>query len=136
MKNKKVWMFASAPKIKGKPTEAEKSSIQNQCKPLVEEFKKQYVQKNPDKQFNYLTDVYTKWHQHYFYFCEKWKSEHRDRIRDEFEEKFVRLEYTSKDRFKFSYFRHTGQWSLVATDTTLNDCLEMMRSNPNFQPIS
>ena len=135
MKSKKAWIPRSVPKSRGKLTESEKINIQSQCQPLVEEFKKQYVQKNPDKQFTYLTDVYTKWYQNYLYFCEKRESEHPNRIKDEFEEKFVRLEYAGKDRFKFSYFRHTGQWYLVATDMALNDCMEMMRSNPNFQPV-
>lgn len=97
--------------------------------------KKKCIKENPDKRYNYLVDVYTKWYQRYFYFCEKFKSEFPDRIYDEFEVRFVRLENTGKDRFDFSYFRHTGQWFQVATELTLKECLEMIQQNPNFQPI-
>jgi len=135
MKNKKYWIFKSVPKVKIKLAESEKIQIQSQCQPLVDEFKKQYVQINPVKQFTYLTDVYTKWYQNYLYFCDTRESVHPERIMNQVEEKFVRLEYTGEDRFVLSYFRHTGRWSLVATDMTLKDCMEMMKGNPNFQPI-
>lgn len=107
----KIWVYKPA-----KPTKrnsisykTEKDKIENYCQPLVEEFKKQYIKKNPDKQFNYLVDIYTQWKGKYFYFVQKYKSEAPNRTMDEFEDKFVRLEYTGKDSFRFSYFRHTGQ---------------------------
>ncbi|MFH0864878.1 MAG: hypothetical protein V1904_01695 [Bacteroidota bacterium] len=134
MSKQKMWVYKPA-KRKTISNESEKNKIENYCQPLVEEFKKQYIKKNPDKRFNYMMDIYTKWKGNYFYFIQKYKSEHPDRTADEFEEKFVRLEYTGKDSFRFSYFRHTGQWFLVAVDLTLKDCLEMMRDNPSFQPI-
>jgi len=129
-----MWMFVGHTKIKVKPTEEERNKITNLCRPIIEQFKKQYIQEKPDKRFNYLVDVYTKWNRNYFYFCEKFKSEYPERIADEFEIKFVRLEYTGKDSFNFSYFRHTWQWFLVANDLTLKDCIEMMQDNPNFHP--
>jgi hypothetical protein len=122
-------------KTKLKFTDFEKNDIITQCQPIVELFKSQYIKENPDKRFDYLVDVYTKWYRNYLYFCEKIKSEHPNRIKDEYEVKFVRLERTGKDGYNFSYFRHTGQWFLVTIDLTLKDCLEMMQANPNFQPI-
>lgn len=130
-----MWISKESRKIKVKLADSEKNEISSQCQPLVELFKSQYVKENPDKRFNYLVDVYTKWYQNYLYFCEKFKSEHPKRIKDEYEVKFVRLERTGKDRYNFSYFRHTEQWFLVTIDLTLKDSLEMMQANPNFQPI-
>ncbi len=69
------------------------------------------------------------------YFCQKFKSESPESIVPEFEENFVRLEYVENDNFNFSYFRHTGQWFPVATNLSLNNCLEMIADNPNFHPI-
>ncbi|OGU92065.1 MAG: hypothetical protein A2475_02940 [Ignavibacteria bacterium RIFOXYC2_FULL_35_21] len=119
-----------------KISDFEKQYISSQCQHLAEILKKQFIKENPDKRFNYLIDVYTKWYHNYLYFCEKFKSEHPNRILDEFEMKFVRLEYKGNDKFDFSYFRHTGQWFLVSTDLTLKECIEMIQDNPNFQPVS
>lgn len=133
-KNKKYLMLFPTKSSKAKPSESDKKSIQDYFQPLIERFKKQYILKNPNREFNYLVDVYSKWFQNFFYLCEKFKSEHPNRLADEFEIKFVRLKYTGKNLFEFSYFRHTGQWHLVAEDLTLDECKEMILSNPVFQP--
>jgi hypothetical protein len=136
MKNsKKYWMPSPVKKVKVKPTESEKKDIQDYFQPLVEDFKKQFIPKKPTKEYNYLIDIYSMWYQNFFYLCEKYKSEAPNRIVDEFDEKFVRLKYTGKNQFEFSYFRHTGQWHLVAEGLTLDECKEMILSNPVFQPI-
>ena len=114
--------------------EHQKNEILNNCQPLIEHCKEIHIQKESDKRFNYLIDIYLKWNRNYLYFCSKYKSEHPDRIADEFEEKTVRLEYIGNNGFNFSYMRHTGQWSLVACSLTLADCLEMIRDIPTFQP--
>jgi len=132
---RKRWIPWSEKKSKPKPLESDKISIQNYFQPLVDEFKTQCISENPDKENNYLIDIYSKWYQNYFYLCEKFKSEHPNRLVDEFEEKFVRLKFTGNNQFEFSYFRHTGQWFLVAEGLTMEDCRDMILSNPNFQPI-
>lgn len=132
----KTWRRTSHTKSRTTISELKKQEILEICQPLVEQFKKQYIRPNPNKRFNYLIDIYTRWRGSYLYFCEKYKSERENRINDEFEVKFVRLEYVGHDRYKFSYFRHTEQWLLVATDMTLQDCLELMQDIPVFQPTS
>lgn len=135
MKNQKAWVKANTGKP-GKPiSEFEKQQITADCQPLVEQFKIQYIRSNPDKRFNYLIDIYTRWRGNYLYFCEKYKSDDENRIADEFEVKFVRLEYKGHDLFNLSYLRHTEQWFLIATDLTLRDCLNMMKNVPTLQPI-
>ena len=135
MKGKKrYWMPSSTSSSNVKPSELDKEHISNYFLPLTETFKNQYLPKKPNKEFNYLIDIYSKWHQNYFYLCEKYRSEHPNRIKDEFEMKFVRLKYTGKDQFEFSYFRHTGQWHVVSAGLTMGDCKEMILTNPVFQP--
>jgi hypothetical protein len=75
----------------------------------------------PNKENNYVSDIYTKWHRNYFYFCEKNKAEYENRRFDEFETKFVRLEFIAENSFNFSYFRHIGQWHLVAENVNLEN---------------
>jgi RNase P subunit RPR2 len=136
MASKKMWVFAGTKQSKAKLDDLMKYSIKSECQPLVEDFKRQYIKENPDKSNNYVVDIYTKWNRNYLYFCQKFKSEHPNRTKDEFEDKFVRLEFLAKDTFNISYFRHTGQWSLVDTNITLKECLEMIQNIPTFQPIS
>lgn len=131
----KSWVLSQKKESKPKPSESEKIEIQNYFQPMVDDFKRQCIKKNPNKEFNYLIDLYSKWYQNYFYLCEKFKSEHPNRLADEFEEKFVRLKFTGKNQFEFSYFRHTGQWFLVADGLTMKDCRDMILSNPNFRPV-
>ena len=118
-----------------KLTDYEKNRIESQCQPLIEKLKSLYVSKNPDKKFNYLVDIYIKWYRDYLYFYEKNKSESLNRIADEFEDRFVRLKITQKNRFDISYMRHTGKWFLIACDLTLDECLEMIEDTPTFHPV-
>lgn len=136
MKSKKRWVLLPEKNPKIIPSELEKKIVQDFFQPFVESLKKQYVLKKPDKKFNYLVDVYSKWYQNYFYLCEKFKSECPSRIVDEYEEKFVRLTYTGKNLFDFSFLRHTGQWHVVATKLTMNECKKEISSNQVFHPIS
>lgn len=115
-------------------TDFEKRNIENLCQPLIEELKSVYVQKNPNKDFRYLVDVYVKWHGDFLYFCEKNKKENSNSAVDEFEEKFVRLKIKGKNKFDISYMRHTGKWCLIAPDLTLKDCLDMISGIPTLHP--
>ena len=118
-----------------KLSDIDKYVIESQCQALIDKLKAQYISKNPNKKFNYLVDVYSKWYRGYLYFCEKRKSERPDEIATEFENKFVRLKCTGKDQFELSYMRFTGQWALVEFDLRLNECLEMIEEIPNFHPV-
>ncbi len=113
----------------------EKDVIKNLCLPLIEKFKSKYVSVNPNKEFNYLVDIYIKWYQDNLYFCGKYKSESQNRVVDEFEETFVRLKILNKDNFEISYIRHTGKWFSIAFGLTLKECLEMIEDTPTLHPI-
>lgn len=133
--NKKYWVLSRIKTVKVKPSEWDKRNIDAYFHPIVESFKKQYISIKPNKKYNYLVDVYSKWYQNYFYLCEKFEPGHLNELNNGFEVKFVRLTYTGKNQFDFSYFRHTGKWHLVAESLTLDECKDMILSNPVFQPI-
>jgi hypothetical protein len=133
-KSKKYWIYSPRTGSPVKPSQAEKEAVQEYFHPLIEQFKRKYILKNPDKRFNYLIDIYSKWHQNNFYLCERFRAEHPSRVVDEFESRLVRLKYSGKDQFDLSYFRHTGQWHLVVSSLTLRECKEMILANPLFQP--
>ncbi len=118
-----------------KLTDYEKIKIESQCQPLVEKLKSIYISKNPNKEYNYLINIYIKWYRGYLYFCGKYKSESPSRIVDEFDDKFVRLTIIKKDKFDISYMRHTGTWNLIVWGLTLTECLETIEANPTFHPV-
>ncbi len=133
---KKIWTSTPQNKLAINLTNSEKKEVSSNFQPLVEFLKDKCISENPDKKYNYLIDIYTKWYRKYFYLCEKFKSEFPDRIVDEFEVKLVRLEYTDKDSFDLSYLRHNEQWFLLAENQTLKNCIEMINENTFLQPIS
>lgn len=135
MTTKRIWIPYGSKGKKSKITDAQKNAVTIFFEPLVRQFKKELQKRETDKQYNYTVDIYTKWYQNFFYFCEKNISESGGKITGEFETKFVRLAFVSENNFNFSYFRHTGQWHLVIENISLGDCLEMIIGNPNFQPI-
>ena len=72
--------------------------MRRQCKSLIDKFKKEYIKSSPDKKYNYSVSIYTKQYRNFFYFCELYKAEFSDRILDQFEKKFIRLECTGKNK--------------------------------------
>jgi len=132
--NKKQWIYTGPKSISAIPSNY-KSEIQEYFQPIVDEFKRKCIRKNPNKEFNYLIDIYTKWNKNCFYVCEKYKSERPNRLEDEFEVKLIRLKYLEKNSFELSYFRHTNQWfTIPPIGMNLKDCKEMILSNPILQP--
>ena len=132
---KKQWVSSAKTSVKLKVSEADQKILEEYFQPMVESFKIAFISKDPDKEFNYTVDIYSKWYRDYFYLCQQFKSEHPNRRADEFEVKFTRLQYVGKNQFDFSYFRHTGQWHVVARGLSMEECREMILSNPVFQPI-
>ena len=128
-------MPSRAKAIKPKVTDEQKEVVNTFFEPLIAKYKDQLKQINNSKEDTYTIDIYSKWYQNYFYLCEKYKSEGENRIMDEYERKYLRLEFIDKNNFNFSYFRHTGQWHLVDENCALKKCLEMINENGNFQPL-
>ena len=51
-----------------------------------------------------------------------------------FEDKFVRIEYIENNLFNLAYKRHTGQWWELYRELSLEQCLRIIKEDPNFQP--
>jgi hypothetical protein len=102
---------------------------------VEEVLKPQHIQPPPkDERFNYLVDIYTKWHQSYFYFCATYHSPGPNAISPSFETRFARLAFVGNNRFDLSYMRHTGQWWELYSGLTLNEALAAIRDEPHFTP--
>lgn len=116
-------------------TDSYKKEIEEAFSDLIDYFKREYILEKPDLRFTYTIDIYSKWHRGYFYLCQKNKSDYANRIVDEYESKFARLTFVSKDNFELSYFRHTGQWWLINNNLTLEQCKQMIIENQVLHPI-
>ena len=132
MASQKRWMYVPPKPTKPKVPEYEKAAVKYKADEFVESFLKPRFIKPPPKDYewNYPVDIFTKWHQRYFYFCSTWRSPGPNAISEYFEIRFARLEYAGDDKFNLAYMRHTGQWWEIFQELTLDECMEEIRINP------
>lgn len=121
---------------KAKLPQTVKDRVKAQADALIESFlKPEHVKPVPeDTTLNYIVDIYSRWHGHYFYFCSKYCVPGPNALVPSFEERFARLEHVGTDRYNLAYKRHTGQWWPVYEGLSLDKCLEIVKSDPLFQP--
>ena len=136
MVRKKVWMLVPPQKVKCKVSEHIKIQVEEKAENLIQSVLKPEHIKTPqaENNFNYIVDIYSKWHRSYFYFCAKYRCPSPDRISEFFESRFARLEYVGNERFNLSFMRYTGQWIELHTDLSLDECLENVRNDPLYIP--
>lgn len=133
---KKQWVFSPQKAAKPAVPGLLKTTVQTQADALIEsELKPRFVKPPTEEmRWNYIVDISSKWYRSYFYFCAQYRCPAPNCISEFFEVKFARLEYVEKDRFNLSYMRHTEQWWELYTDLPLESCLDIIRSEPHFQP--
>jgi hypothetical protein len=100
-KQKNTWAYSHPRQLKPKAPSTLKAEVQTQANQLVESDLKPKHIKPPvgNEQYNYLVDIYTKWHGNYFYFCAKYCSPGSYAISPFFETRFARLAYIGDSRF-------------------------------------
>jgi hypothetical protein len=88
--------------------------------------------------WNYIVDLYTKWHGNYFYFCARYACPGPNAMSPYFEMGFARLKHTGsiggQSRFDLAYMRHTGRWWEIMHGLTLEQCLAEIREGGLFDP--
>jgi hypothetical protein len=88
--------------------------------------------------WNYIVDLYNKWHRNYFYFCAKYACPGPNALSPFFDSGFARLEYAGgvgrQGRFNLSYMRHTGRWWEIRHGLSLEQCLAEIRGSGLFHP--
>ncbi len=136
MPTKKRWMPVPPKPSRLKPPDNLKMEVQQKADQFAESYlKPTFILPPPeDAQWNYVVDIFTKWHQRYFYFCSKYCCPHPSCISEFFESRFARLEYVGGEKFNISYMRHTGQWLEVFQELSLEECLEEIRRQEFLHP--
>ena len=105
---KKIWIYSSP---KTKVPDTVKVEVEAKATGIVNSFLKPEHIKPPPKnaKWNYIIDIYTKWHRNYFYFCAKYACPGPNVMSPYFETGFARLEYAGgigrQSRFNLSYMR-------------------------------
>jgi hypothetical protein len=108
----KMWVYSPP---KPKVPDAVKVGVETKAMALVNDILKPEHVKPPPKnaKWNYIVDIYTKWHRNYFYFCAKYACPGPNALSPFFDTGFARLEYAGgvgqQSRFHLSYMRHTGR---------------------------
>lgn len=130
----RTWILAPKKTPKPQVPDNLRAEVQAKANDLVEAvLKPQHVKRPPKKpQFNYITDIWTKWHHSYFYFCATYACPGPNAISPSFETQFARLEYVGGNRFNISYMRHTGKWFELFHGLTLQECLDHVRDDGHF----
>lgn len=131
MATKKVWVPSASIK-KTSLTEQQKQELTTLFEPLINHYKQKYIIAEPNKKHNYIIDFYSKSYRSFFYLCAKFKAEYPNRILDEFENKFARLEFVEPNKYNLAYYRHTGQWWTVENDVMAEYCFKNIKDNPLF----
>jgi hypothetical protein len=129
MATKKIWVLTPQKKA---ITESDKTHLTALFEPLIKNYKKKFIEAKPNKKHNYVIDFYTKFYRGFFYLCATYKAEYENRIHDEFEVKFARLEFVETKKYNLAYYRHTGQWWTIDENVTAEYCLDNITNNPLF----
>jgi len=135
-KRPKTWAYSPPKPKKPKVPDSVKAELSRKAQQLLDDHLRPAHMKSPPKkpQFNYITDLFTKWYQSYFYFCATYACPHPDAISPTFETRFARMGYQGQDRFNLAYMRHTGQWWEIYSDRSMDECLEAIRTESHFLP--
>ena len=128
------WVYSPRP-ASGVP-DMVKEQVTAKANEIIETmFKPQYLKPPPKKpRFNYIVDIYTKWHRHCLYFRAKYACPGPNALSPFFEAGFTRLAYMANGRFNLAYMRHTGKWQEVFTDLSMEEAFDEIRNQPFFHP--
>ena len=82
-----------------------KAEVDAKASELVETFlKPTYIKPPPkDQRWNYIIDLFTKWHRSFFYFCSTYACPGPNALSPTFESRFARMEYVGEGRFNLAY---------------------------------
>ena len=113
-----------------------KSEVEANAKDLIENVLKPKHVLPPKKgeQFNYISDITTKWIGSTCYFTSIYACPGPDAISPTFEETFARIECVGDGKFTLSFMQHTGKWVELLTGISVDECMKAIQNDPWFQP--
>ncbi len=135
-KQQKAWMLKPAKTSKTPIPDAIKSDLELKAASLIENVlkPKHVVPQKPDIEFNYVSDIGTKWNRKYFYFFSTYTCPGPNALSPSFESNFARMEYLDGGRFSLCFNRHNGQWVGLYESLTIDESLKAIQEDPWFTP--
>ncbi len=87
-----------------------------------------------DAQFNYISDITSKWYRQLFYFVSNYTCPHPDAAEPSFEQKFARMEYIGDCKFALYFMRYTGEWVGIHDSMSVDESMEAIQNDEWFAP--
>ena len=133
-KTPRQWVYS--PRPASRIPDSVRNKITTKANEIVETvFKPRYVKPPPKKpRFNYIVDIYTKWHKNFLYFRAKFACPGPRALSPFFEDSFTRIAYMANGCFNLAYMRHTGKWCEVFADLSMEEAFAEIRNQPFFHP--
>jgi hypothetical protein len=135
-KPKRTWIYSPKKPTPPQVPDDIKAEVDAKANELVETYlKPMYIKPPPkDQRWNYIIDLFTRWHRSFFYFCSTYACPGPNALSPTFESRFARMEYVGDGKFNLAYMRHTDKWWEVNQGLTAKECLEMIRDGGIFLP--
>jgi len=132
---RRAWVYVGG-RAGNKPPAAEKAAISAACERLIAEvLRPRFLSEvRPSAMFNYPVAIAGKWHGNKYRFFTRYRSDDPASLEAEFDAPFARLDYVSRDCFDLLWHRHTGEWHRVFERLALTEALQLIASEPYFQP--
>ena len=129
-------MLKPARTLKTSIPDAIKSELETKAANLIETVlkPKHVVPQKPDIEFNYVSDIGTKWYRNYFYFFATYTCPGSNALSPSFESNFARMEYLGAGRFALSFHRHNDEWVKLYAAQTIFECLKAIQKDAWFIP--
>ena len=135
-KQRKAWMIS--PGKSGQPSvpDSIKAKLQAGATNLIENVlkPKHVLPPKKDEQFNYITDIGSKWHRNYFYFISIYACPGPNALSPTFESKFARMEYLGDGKFALYFMRHTGEWFRIYDAFSVDESMKAIQDDAWFAP--
>ena len=113
-----------------------KSEVEAKAKDLIENVlkPKHVLPPKSGEQFNYISDITTKWIGSTCYFISIYACPGPGAISPTFEEKFARIECVGDGKLTVSFMQHTGKWIELFTGISVDECMNAIKDDPWFAP--
>ena len=134
-KPREPWNIRPAKK-KAPVTASVKTEVETKAKDLIENVLKPKHVLPPKKgeQFNYITDIGSKWYRNYFYFFSTYACPGPNALSPTFESKFARMEHLGNAKFTLYFMRHTGEWVGLYDALSVDECMKAIQDDQWFVP--